>query len=102
MYESNVTYRNRMNVGYTFLKLNEREYLFQISAEDNGYWRFGGKDNEPSVNMDDLGYFDPSGGPFVARGVEVDGRSVERIRSTPEGMILEIETLNEVAHDAER
>jgi len=32
------------------------------------YFRFGGKEGQETVNYNELGFVDPSGGPFIAVG----------------------------------
>lgn len=88
MYRSSIEYKNRSGVAYTFEKLSECEYLFKI--EDFGYGRMGGLPGQDSVDMSDLGMFDPSGGPYVALGTKVDGREIVRIGNAEDGFIVEV------------
>jgi hypothetical protein len=58
---------------------------------DLGYWRFGGREGQEGIVDDDLGFVDPSGGPFITLGSMVEGRRVVRIRSEPTGIYLDLE-----------
>jgi hypothetical protein len=51
----------------------------------------GGLPDQKGFDADNLGFFDPSGGPFVSVGDLFMGRKINRIRSTEEGMIIEVE-----------
>ena len=44
------------------------------------YWRYGGTRN--GVDMNNLRFADPSGGPLITLGMEIDGREITRIRMT--------------------
>jgi hypothetical protein len=35
------------------------------------YSRYGGKEGQDGIDMTDLGFFDPSGGPYVAIGSKI-------------------------------
>jgi hypothetical protein len=39
---------------------------FNMDEEHIKYMRFGGKEGQDGIDRTDLGFFDPSGGPFVA------------------------------------
>lgn len=84
---------NRYGDHYQFEKLTENS--FQIVGDLN-YWRFGGKDGQDIIDFNDLGYVDPSGGPFIAVGSMLEGRVVARIRveatdfDNPDRIIFEV------------
>ena len=94
--------KNRYGDEYHWEKLNEKEYKFHMTGTSMNYCRFGGKDTGP-IDHNDLGMFDPSGGPYVAVGSkifydEIQGGQkgdepliVKRIRSTDEGIIIEVQ-----------
>jgi hypothetical protein len=42
-----------------------------MDEEHIKYMRFGGKEDQDGIDMTDLGFFDPSGGPFVAVGSKI-------------------------------
>jgi len=42
-----------------------------MSEEGMKYMRYGGKDYEEGIDYNDLGMFDPSGGPYVALGSKI-------------------------------
>lgn len=69
------------------------EYWFQpvsggYTVEgDLAYWRFGGKEGQEVLDHEDLGYVDPSGGPFIEVGMEINGKKIKRISAVdmPDG-----------------
>jgi hypothetical protein len=94
--------KNRYGDEYHYEKISENQYKFVMEGDSIKYCRFGGKDGQEGIDMNDLGMFDPSGGPYVAVGSkvyfdEIQGGQkgdepliVERIRSTDEGFIVEV------------
>jgi len=68
--------RNRYGDEYDFVKVNENTY--EIVGELN-YWRYGGKEGQDNIDFDDLGFVDPSGGPYISTGMEIEGREIVRI-----------------------
>jgi hypothetical protein len=68
--------RNRYGNEYTFEKINENTYTIK---GDLKYWRFGGREGQNGMDFSDLGFVDPSGGPFIAVGAEIEGRKIVRI-----------------------
>lgn len=68
--------RNRYGEEYDFELIGENTYKFVGNAE---YCRYGGKQYQNEINTDDLGFFDPSGGPFITEGYNINGKSVKRI-----------------------
>ena len=63
--------KNRHGVEYTFVKYDDNLYRFNMDEEHIKYMRFGGKEDQDGIDMTDLGFFDPSGGPFVAIGSKI-------------------------------
>lgn len=79
--------KNRYGNEYHFEKTGDNEYTIKGELE---YWRFGGREGVEGLNMNDLGFVDPSGGPFISIGYEIDGHKVERISSTQEGIFFHV------------
>jgi hypothetical protein len=63
--------KNRYGVEYTFVKYDDKLYRFNMSEEGMKYSRYGGKEDQEGIDPNDLGFFDPSGGPFVAVGSKI-------------------------------
>jgi len=63
--------RNRCGVEYSFVKVADNLYHFDMSEEGMEYMRLGGKDGQEGIDYSDLGMFDPSGGPYVAVGSKI-------------------------------
>lgn len=68
--------KNRYGDEYSFEKISDNVYTI---VGDLKYWRFGGKEGQSGIDDNDLGFADPSGGPFIAPGYKIEGRSVTRI-----------------------
>jgi hypothetical protein len=63
--------KNRHGVEYTFVTYDDKLYRFNMSEEGMKYSRYGGKEDQEGIDPNDLGFFDPSGGPFVAVGSKI-------------------------------
>jgi hypothetical protein len=79
MFESGKTYTNRYGDQYMWTVIDENTYRFDMNGNSMEYGRFGGKKGQQKIDLDDLGMFDPSGGPYVTIGMEIDGRPIKRI-----------------------
>lgn len=77
---SEKVYSNRYRDEYKIVKVDENIYKFEMKNLE--YCRWGGKEDQKEIDMNDLGMFDPSGGPFLEPGqFEIDGRKVIRLFS---------------------
>ena len=63
--------KNRHGIEYSFVKVGDNLYRFDMAEEGMDYMRVGGKNNQPGIDYNDLGMFDPSGGPYVAVGERI-------------------------------
>jgi hypothetical protein len=68
--------RNRYGDEYTFEKVNENTYTIK---GDLKYWRYGGREGQEQMDLSDLGFVDPSGGPFIEVGMKIEGREIVNI-----------------------
>jgi hypothetical protein len=68
--------KNRYGDEYRFEQVNDNTYTI---LGDLKYWRFGGREGQNEMDMTDLGFVDPSGGPFIAVGATINGRKICRI-----------------------
>lgn len=81
--------RNRYGDIYHFEKLSENTYTI---VGDLKYWRYGGREGQQKMDMSDIGFVDPSGGPFISIGDVIEGRRVTRIRvDSGEQIFFEVE-----------
>lgn len=71
-------YRNRYGNEYWFEQVGEDTYVIRGELK---YWRCGGKEGQSGIDNNDLGFVDPSGGPFIAEGYMIEGRKVQTISS---------------------
>jgi hypothetical protein len=74
------------------------EYYFEETAPNTytikgelSYWRYGGREGQNEMDFNDLGFVDPSGGPFISVGYAIEGRKVNRIRAVGEQLFFEVE-----------
>ena len=79
MYKSETVYKNRYGDDYFFHEHDEDVYTFNMTGNSMDYCRFGGREGQEQVTMDDLGMFDPSGGPYISIGTEIDKKPVTKI-----------------------
>jgi hypothetical protein len=68
--------RNRYGDEYTFESVGENTYTIK---GDLKYWRFGGREGQEQMDLSDLGFVDPSGGPFIEVGMKIEGREIVNI-----------------------
>lgn len=80
--------RNRHGDEYSFVKLGENTYTI---AGDLNYWRYGGQEGQECIDYDNLGFVDPSGGPFIGIGYKIEGRKVVRIRVDGDTIYFDVE-----------
>lgn len=93
MFEAGKVYKNRYRDAYTWTKVSESTYEFTMEGESLKYCRYGGKEGVEGINDQDLGMFDPSGGPYVTLGDEIDGKPITRLYATENGFGAEV-TIN--------
>lgn len=70
--------KNRYGDEYSFEKINENTYTI---VGDLKYWRYAGREGQEQMDFTDLGFVDPSGGPFIELGMHIEGRKISRIRA---------------------
>lgn len=80
--------KNRYGIEYWFKKENNDTYTIQGNLN---HWRFGAKEGVESNGFDDFGFADPSGGPFISIGYEIDKRKVKRIYIKDNELYFEVE-----------
>lgn len=90
MFESSVVYTNRYNDSYYWKKLNENTFQFCMQGNGLEYCRVGAKE-EASLDYQDLGMFDPSGGPYISLGTKIDGQKITRLYYTDADFYAEVE-----------
>lgn len=80
--------KNRYGDEYDFRKVSDNTYVIE---GDLKYWRFGGKEGQERIDDNDLGFVDPSGGPFITAGYKIDGRPVKHISAKGDSIFFEVE-----------
>jgi hypothetical protein len=71
--------KNRYGDEYAFKQLSETTYTI---VGDLKYWRYGGQEGQEQMDLDNLGFVDPSGGPFIQLGMQIEGRTIRKISVT--------------------
>jgi len=79
MFESGKTYKNRYGDEYSWHKISEGVYQFTMAGDSLRWCRYGGRVGQDTLDLTDLGMFDPSGGPYVSINTEIDGQPISRI-----------------------
>ena len=80
--------KNRYGDEYSWEKLSDKEYKFVMEGDSLEYASVGGKEGQSGIDYNDLGMFDPSGGPYVTLGGTLAGGVITHIRHTEEGFIV--------------
>ena len=101
MFKSDTEYTNRYNDNYKWVVENETTYRFEMAGDSMNYCRFGGREGFKVVDTSDLGMFEPSGGPYVCLGMEIDGKPITRLYSTKSGMYAECKDFVEPGSDCQ-
>ena len=83
-------YKNRNGDEYWFENIGPSKYLFHMTGNSMKYCRYGGREMIEGIDMNDLGFFDPSGGPFIEIDSVFPFGTVKRIQSTDEGIVLTV------------
>lgn len=80
--------KNRYGDEYEYVLISENVYAVVGNLK---WWRYGGKEGQEEVDLNDLGFADPSGGPFIAVGMKIGDKKVKRISAVGETLHLEVE-----------
>ena len=80
--------KNRYGDEYSFSQVNENTYTIVGALK---YWRYGGREGQEQMDFTDLGFVDPSGGPFIELGMKIEGRKIIRISAKGEHIFFEVE-----------
>ena len=85
-------FKNRYNDVY-YYEATETPNVFKFVMEgiSMNYCRFGGHEHQTHVDSNDLGFFDPSGGPFVSIGSKIHVGVVKRIFYNDDGLFIGVE-----------
>ena len=78
-YSSNKPYTNRYGVKYSFDSIGKNKYIFNMEPRGLQYCRCGGQEGQLKVDNNNLGFFDPAGGPFISHGILINKRKVINI-----------------------
>jgi hypothetical protein len=80
--------RNRHGDVYSFEPVEPHVYKFVGKLD---YCRMGAVEGQQAVDYNNLGFFDPSGGPFVAVGGLLNGCEIVKIASTETGIYITVQ-----------
>jgi len=84
--------KNRYGNEYHFVKTGNNEYTIKGELT---HWRFGGREGVEGIDQNNLGFVDPSGGPFISNGYEIEGHKVTNIAVNSEGIFFTVEAEND-------
>lgn len=89
------TYKNRYAYQFHFEQVGDNKYKIVGSLK---YCRYGGREGQQGVDMHDLGFIDPSGGPYMSVGypLPIIGRNIKRIGVYNSDIIFEVESDYEI------
>ena len=91
MFESKTTYKNRYGDRYRWEPYTlENVYVFRMEGKSLEFCRYGGKEGQQGLDKNDLGMFDPSGGPYVGLGTKIDGKEIVKISSLEDTFVVEV------------
>ena len=79
--------KNRYGDEYHFVQVDANTFTIE---GDLKYWRYGGREGQEQMDFNDLGFVDPSGGPFIQLGYHIEGREVKRIRADGDVIYFEV------------
>ncbi len=79
--------KNRYGDEYSFLKLSDNTYTI---VGDLKYWRYGCREGQEQLDLTDLGFVDPSGGPFISVGSVIEGRKISKIQLADDQLVFEV------------
>ena len=80
---------NSLGYEYWWTAAGTNQYLFNMVQNDRP--RMGGHVGEIEVDKSNLGIFEAQGGPVVAIGDLVEGRTVTHIRKTADGFVVTVQ-----------
>ena len=80
--------QNRHGDEYQFVKIDDDTYTI---VGDLKYWRYGGREGQARLDLTDLGFADPSGGPFISLDMIIEGQKIVRIRLEDGQLLLKVE-----------
>lgn len=81
--------KNRYGDEYEFKQLDENTATI---VGDLKYWRYGGKEGQEHLDDSNLGFVDPSGGPFIQIGMKIFGRAITNIDASGEQILFTLES----------
>jgi hypothetical protein len=80
--------KNRYGVEYSFEAVDANTYTIVGKLE---YWRYGGREGQEQMDFADLGFVDPSGGPFIELGMKIKGRKIVNISAVRDNIYFKVE-----------
>jgi len=80
--------KNRYGVEYSFEAVDANTYTIVGKLE---YWRYGGREGQERMDFTNLGFVDPSGGPFIELGMKIEGRKIVNISAVGDNIYFKVE-----------
>ena len=82
--------KNKYGDSWCWEKQDETTYRFIMTGSSLEYCRLGGKEGVSGIDDQDLGMFDPSGGPYISLGQMLEGKEIVRLRHTDGSFYAEV------------
>jgi hypothetical protein len=79
--------KNRYGDEYEFVQVDENTYTVVGNLK---YWRYGGREGQAELDSTNLGFADPSGGPFIELGMKIADREITRICLEGERILFKV------------
>lgn len=79
--------KNRYGDEYNFVKIDDNTYTIEGNLT---YWRYGGREGQEQLDFNDLGFVDPSGGPFIELGMQLEGKTIKNISAVGEKILFKV------------
>ena len=86
--------KNRYGDSWCWEKQDENTYKFIMTGTSMEFCRYGGVEGVEGLDSQNLGMFDPSGGPYISLGQMREGREIVRLRSTDGSFYAEVANEN--------
>lgn len=78
---------NRYGENYSFQQVSENTWTLVGNFK---YYRTGGFNGDSLIHNNDLGFFDPAGGPFISKGFVINGKKVTKIYMKENNFYFEV------------
>jgi hypothetical protein len=86
--------KNRYGDEWCWEKQENNIYKFIMTGTSMEFCRYGGIEGVSGIDKQNLGMFDPSGGPYISLGQMLEGKEIVRLRHTDGSFYAEVANEN--------